>query len=76
MNKSTELAKLLGLLVQKHRTDNMDQSELAFRIGVGRGTLSKLDCIEAKIAVVSEMLEDVQTKRKRSIPKPQISNDF
>lgn len=43
MNKSTELAQLLGLLVQKHRTDNMDQSELAFRMGVGRGTISKLE---------------------------------
>ncbi len=43
MNKSNELAQLIGLLVQKIRTDVMDQTELALRIGVGRGTISKLE---------------------------------
>ena len=96
MNKSAELAQLMGLLVQKNRADRMDQTELGLRMGVGRGTISKLesgqgiktstlfdaleklDCIEPIIAVVSDLLEDVQTnpQRKRRKTRPELSNDF
>jgi len=58
MTKSQELAQLMGMLVQKHRTDDMAQAELAVRIGVGRGSISKLEGGQAVVsATLFEALE-------------------